>query len=404
MGILKDKVIVLMLLIGIIVRFILTPLMGYKFDVDTWFAWAIRLNEVGFANFYSDQMWTNYTPGFLYILGFLGFIKNLFSIDNSFYFFLKLPSILAEILLAAFAYQQISKKSLRWAKIAAILILFNPAFIFNSSIWGQIDGLLSLSFVFSVYFLEKKKIILSSIFLGLSFLIKPQAIALFPIFLLFLIKNFSIKNFLQLTLPALLTVFFLSFPFFINNPFGGIIRLFSRMASDYPHTSLFAYNFWGRIGFWIPDNQSWTNLTYQTWGQLLFLSYWITVGYFYFTKKLSFYNLAALAVLGFFFLPTRVHERYLLPAIIFLILTAAIKKSKLLVGLIVVLSILHFLNLYYVYIYYNFFYLKLPAVIYNPTLYHLLDTGGENLSLISTIIFILISITIIKNNAASKQT
>lgn len=383
---------------------LLISLPGFKIDVDAWFAWAIRLNQLGFSHFYSDQVWTNYTPGFLYILGFLGFIKNLFQISNlHFYIILKIPAIVAEVLIGVFIYKEIAKKSLFWGRIAAVIALFNPAFIFNSSVWGQIDGLLSLTLIASFYFLNKKKLILSAIFWGLGFLIKPQAIAVLPIFVLFLIKNLSIKNFLKITIPSLLTVFLISLPFFINQPFSGIPKLFSNMVSDYPQTSLFAYNFWGIIGFWIPDNQLWNNLSYQMWGYILLVSYWITISYFYLKKKLSLYVLAALATLAFFFLPTRVHERYLYPAIVFLVFSAALLKSRLVFLLTSLLSIVHFLNLYYVYIYYNQFYLKLPEVIYNPVVYNFLANNGKNLSIISNIIFILISASIIRYYVVSKK-
>lgn len=404
----------ILFLIGLAVRLLLINLPGFQIDVNAWFAWAIRLNQVGFTNFYSDQIWTNYTPGYLYILGILGFIKNLLHMsDSNFVLLLKFPSIGAEIILGLLVYRQVAKKSLVWATVAASFILFNPAFLFNSAVWGQIDGLLTLMLVISVYFLDQKKFILSSILLGLGFLIKPQAIALLPLFTLFFLKNKSIKNLLQLTLPFSLTVFLLSLPFFINQPFSGIPNLFFKMVSDYPYTSLFAYNFWGVIGFWIPDSQLWNGLTYQTWGYILLASYWTAIGYFYFSKensptvyfkkKLSVYTLATLATLGFFFLPTRVHERYLYPAIVFLILFAIIYKSRLLVALTGILSLLHLLNLYYVYVYYNEFYFKLPKILYNFLLYNFVSSSSKILSLVSVVIFILISIVILKYDFTSQK-
>lgn len=394
-----------LILTGLIIRLTLIPLPGFKIDVDTWAAWASRVYELGFSNFYSDKIWTNYTPGYLYILWFLAFIKNIFHIDNSFFYLvLKLPSIISEIILGMVIYQLLVKKSVVWARLAAITVLFNPAFIFNGAVWGQIDGLLSLLMMLSIYYLNQKKLIFSSIYFGLSFLIKPQAVALLPVFGLFLIKNLSTRNLVQLSLPSLMIIFLFSSPFFINQPILGLPQLFAKMVSDYSYTSLFAYNLWGIIGFWISDSQLWNGLSYQTWGYILFLSYWIIIGYFYFRKKLSVYGLATLATLGFFFLPTRVHERYLYLALLFLILTAAILKSRMLLILTAILSLIHFLNLYYVYVYYNEFYLKMPKILYNPTVYNLLDAYGKSLSLLSTAIFILVSIMIIKSNHEHKKT
>lgn len=393
-----------MLLFGLIFRLVFSILPGFKIDVDAWFAWAERLNQVGLPNFYSDQIWTNYAPGYLYLLYFLGWVKGLLNIsDAQFYLILKLPSIFAEVILGLFIYKLIKRKSFFWANIAATSVLLNPVFIFNSAIWGQIDGFFSLILFLTIYFLIEKKIILSSIFFGLAFLIKPQAIALLPAIILYLIKNFSIENIIRMLLPTVLTILIMSLPFFINQPFTGIIQLFSNMLSDYSYISLFAYNSWGAVGFWVPDNQSWNNLSYQNWGYILFGIYWAIITYFYFKKKLSLFSLAALATLSFYFLPTRIHERYLYPAIIFLIVYSFSIKSKLLITLTVILSVIHFLNLYYVYVYYNEFYLKLPKTLYFPFLYNFLDTNGKLLSIVSTTLFVLISIVIIKSQYANKK-
>lgn len=401
----KDKALMILLLLGLIIRLSLSLLPSFKFDMDAWFAWAIRLNQVGFSHFYSDSVWTNYTPGYLYVLGVLGFIKNLLHLnDFPFLLLLKLPAILSEITLGVFVYYLMLKRNYFWAIIAASLILFNPVFIFNSSIWGQIDGLLILMLILSIYFLDKKRIVYSSIFWGLAFLIKPQAIAILPIFILFFIRNLSIKNFLKISIPPVLTVFLLSLPFFPTQPFLGIPKLFSKMVSDYPYTSMYAYNFWGIVGFWIKDNVLWNNFSYKNWGYILIAGYWTAITYFYFKNKLSLYTAAAMANLAFFFLPTRAHERYLYPAIVFLIIAAAQLKSKLLLILTAILSIIHLLNLYQVYIYYNEIYLKLPKTLYIPFIYNLLDSSSKTLSVISLAIFIIISVTIIKINGLPKKT
>lgn len=403
MGILKDRFLIILIILGFLIRLILLPLPGFKIDTDAWFAWAIRLNQVGFARFYSDQIWTNYTPGYLYILKFLGFIKITFNLpDNLFYLILKLPSIIAEVILGIFLYQQLGKKASLWARISLVLVLLNPALIFNSAIWGQIDGLVSLLMLLSIYFMFQQKIISSSILLGLAFLIKPQTIGLLPVFILFLIKNFSLKNCLNIFIPVFTTIFVLSLPFFTTHPFG-ITQLFSKMIGDYSYTSLFAYNFWGAIGFWINDNTYWNNLSYHWWGYMIYSVYWALITYLFLKQKLSIYSLATFAMLSFFFLPTRVHERYLYPGIIFLIILVGIYRSKVLLVLTNLFSLVHFLNLYYVYVYYNEFYSKLPKVLYNPFLYNLLDNKGKILSLISTIIFAVVTLVVIKISYVSKK-
>ncbi|MDP2671948.1 MAG: hypothetical protein Q8O68_00370 [Candidatus Daviesbacteria bacterium] len=399
-----DFTLISFILLGFLIRLSLIFLPGFKIDVDTWFGWAIRLNQVGFVNFYSDQIWTNYTPGYLYILYALGWIKNLLSLDNqSFYLILKLPAILAEVFLGFIIYKLIAKKSLFWAKIALGLLILNPAVIFNSSVWGQIEGLLTLSLIISVIFLYQQKLILSSIFFAISLLIKPQAVLLIPVFIFYFFSNFSLRNILKFMAVSIATIFIFSFPFFVNNPLFGPINLFSKMISDYSYTSAFAYNLWGVIGFWITDSQEFINVTYRNLGFILVLIYWIIIGYFYYRKKISFFILATLAALSFYFLPTRVHDRYLYPALIFLIISVTLFRSYLLLGLSIILSLVHFLNLYYVYVYYNEFYLNLPKILYNPYLFGILDTNARIFSLISVIIFFSVTTIIIKSDVKSKK-
>lgn len=399
-----NRMILFIILLGLAVRLLLISLPGFKIDVNDWYAWSLRLNEVGYGQFYSSQVFSDYTPGYMYVLSFLGFLKNLLQINTqTFLLLLKLPAIFAEIILGVLIYKEVKNSvPIFYAQLAACLIFLNPALIFNSSVWGQIDGVLTLALFLTIYYLKNKKIILSSVLLGISLLIKPQTIAILPIFLLFTVSNFSIKNITKIALPSLFIIFIFSLPFF-TNPLTELLNLVVNTASQYPYTALFAYNFWGIVGFWIPDSQIWNSLSYQTWGYILLASYWIMIGYFYLKKKLSLYALATLATLGFFFLPTRVHERYLYPAIVFLVLLIAYHKSRLLLVLTATLSMLHLLNLYYVYIYYNEFYLKLPKILYNPLIYNFLDINSKGLSLFSTIIFILISAIIIKYHAVSKE-
>ncbi|MBI2337804.1 glycosyltransferase family 39 protein [Candidatus Daviesbacteria bacterium] len=387
--------------LGLIIRLLLSFLPGFKIDMGDWFAWSIRLSNFNFSQFYSKDVFTDYTPGYLYILSILGFLKNHLQIpDNQFYLLLKLPAIIAELILGLLIYKEARKfVSEKLAFLAFCLVLFQPALIFNSSIWGQVDSVLTLFMLIAVIALIRNNLILSSISFGISLLVKPQAIALIPLFAIFLVNHFKLSNLIKLLLPALSAIFILTFPFFSDQTLINLSKHILNTANEYSYTSINAYNLWGTVGFWIPDVTVWNSISYQNWGYILLTSYWIVITYLYFRKRLSIYAVAALATLGFFFLPTRVHERYLYPALVFLVLLTATYRSKLLLALTGLLSILHFLNLYYVYVYYNEFYFQLPKVLYNPIIYNFLEASSKNLSLLSTIIFISITIGIIKYHA-----
>lgn len=394
----KNLVLYYLLLSGLLIRLIFANFPGFHVDTDTFFAWSLRVVDVGFANFYSPNVWTNYTPGMIYVFYFLGMIKNIFPLNgDQFYLLLKIPSIIADLVLSYFVYKQLLKtNSKKIAFYGLAFCLFNPVLIFNSAIWGAFDGLMTLFLFLTIYYLDQKKLITSSVYFGISILLKPQAIAIAPVIALFLLKNFSVKNLLKLSLPALITVITLSVPFFPNDPVAGFFKLFIQMAQDYKGNSLFAYNSWGIFGFWIDDETTLGLLSYRVWGLLLLSLFWIYFYLLFFKKKFDAVTLSTLAFLAFFFLPTRVHERYLFSAIPFLILTALRFKSKILIISTILLSILHVFNLYYVYIYYNEFYLKLPRVLYLAGFYESLESGAKLYSFISTLLFVLITIIITK--------
>lgn len=392
------------LISGLLIRLIFATFPGFKIDVDSWFAWSLKLQEVGLLNFYQPDYFADYPPGLLYLLYLLGNIKIFFNISSDFfYLLLKLFPILAEVSLAYLAYMIIAIGSKKWALAALIGILYNPGLIFNSSIWGQGDAILAFLMLASIVFLVKEKYFLSSITIGLSFLAKPQTIALFPLFLLFLIKKRSLKVFFKLSIPGFLIAFLLQLPFFLSNPFLGLPQLLVNTANQYPHSSLFAYNLWGIIGFWINDSTRFSFFSYQQISAFIFFIYWMLLGIIFLrNEKPNLFLFSSLALLGFFFLPTRVHERYLYPAIPFLFITAAQLKSKILYVLTAILSLFYLTNLYFVYVYYNEFYLKLPKVLYIPGFYEFLETQGKIISIISTLLFLVITITISKKVISDK--
>ncbi len=390
MKILTDRTFLILFIVGCTIRFSLSFIPGQVFDIDYWIQWSQKIAEVGPANFYGSSARTDYMPGYLYILWLLGFIKNLFSLDQQFFLILlKMPGILAELFLSVIIYILFKPFSPKLRNLAAGAILLNPALIFNSAVWGQIDSLLTLFMLLTVVFLYQQKLVFSSIFFSLSFLIKPQTLSLIFLPLVILCKKFSFLNFIKLIFPAFITIYLISLPFFPNQTFLNLFNLFSSTANQYSYNSLSAFNFWGIFGFWKEDNQIFLNFSIKNWGILMYLVYSLIILYYYYKKRFSLFTVASLATLGFYFLPTRVHERYLYPAIIFLIISSTQAKSSKLFLLTAFLSIIHFLNLLYVYTMYNNNFFAL--------IYHFLEKNTTLISIVSCGLFIIISSLLIKN-------
>lgn len=352
-----------------LLRFILSFLPGFRVDISTWHGWADRLVNLGFAKFYHPQVWTHYTPGYFYILWLLGIIKKSFNLINQGFLLqlFKFPNNLADILTAILIYKITIKKSPRWALWGLIFYLFNPALIFNSSIWGQADSFLSLLMLTSFYLLlEKKKILFSSLVFSFAFLIKPQAIFILPIIIVLLIKKHKLNGVFNFVFIFLLTSLLLASPFFPANPIFGLPNLIVQMGKDYPYTTLGAFNFWRLFGNWQKDNAFFLGLSKYYWGLLTYVLLEAVILFFiYFRKKEKkevYYLAGALSLFNFFLFPTRVHERYLLPSFPFLLTTGIFFKSLFLILIFLVLSIFHFVNLFYVYNYYYPDFVKVPVL------------------------------------------
>lgn len=356
-----------LLVFTITIRIILLILPSFKIDMTDWQAWTNRIMELGPINFYSPDYFADYFPGYLYMLWGIGTVykliyptANFFS--ENFAITLKLITTLFDIATAFIIFRIVSnyqKKS--WGSLASILYLANPALIFNSSVWGQVDGILTFFLCLSTYCLiEIKKPFKWGVTAALSILIKPQALAILPVSFFYLIKNFKTKNMLLSCLILGGMVILLSLPFFLNDPFFGLLKLFGKTAAGYPYTSLYAFNFWAVVGWWQPDSIKRFSLSYQSWGMILY-SLFLLIAIFPIIKKKhlkngSMYLITALSLLIFFLFPTRVHERYLFPFFAFLLLAVFILKSLKLFFVYLFLSLIHLINLWYVYFYYNSIY------------------------------------------------
>src|SRR3990167_3062473 len=144
-----------------------------------------------------------------------------------------------------------------WQAWAARLVDVGPLKFYTSNffadylpfyylfVWGQIDAIPTFLLTFSLYQLEEKKNIVRSLSASvLSFLIKPLNIALFPLMLFRIIKNFSAQKILKASGISLLMFFIVTIPFFPNNPIFGPFEHLLKSLNVYPYTSINAYNFW----------------------------------------------------------------------------------------------------------------------------------------------------------------
>lgn len=334
-------------------RIVLSQFGTLELDFNTFRAWSNQLVSNGFGSFYNS--WSDYLPGYLYVLWLLGKISSaLPSLPQVLLY--KLPAILADIGTGIFIFYAVRHFREKWALPAAAIYLFNPAVLANSTLWGQVDSLTALASVTSIFFVRKNPMA-SALALGIGTLIKPQAAFIAPIIGILWLKNFGFrKTFMFFALCFV--IFLLGFvPFAGNNSFLPFVseRILTT-ANQYPYTSVNAFNFWAILpGMWKPDSGG-----LQLVGVLLatiFLSI-ITLVYYLRMKNKSVKNegfavflLSSLYLLISFLFLTRMHERHLLPVLAPLVVAAA--RFPILWTSYAILSITYLVNMYYSFVWIN---------------------------------------------------
>lgn len=366
MGILKSKfnINLLIIIFVILLRLALSLLPSFEYDESAYRVWSARLVEKGPSQFYSAQFFTNNPLGGLYTFWFMGVLKSIFLPNLSYYskgfdLLLKFPANIADIASGFIIYLLVKKKLSRsWAIAGFLMYVINPAIIFNSAVWGQYDGLSTLFLLIAAYVVATKKAPeLSALAFATAWTIKPQAIFFAPVLMLFILITQKPLKWVTSTVAALLTLIILYLPFFPNNPISGIIYVNKNSTTLFDCTTCFAFNFWGIFGNWSSDLKLFLRIPLLYWGIFLSAS---TLLILFFSKPFLikfkppyFYFTAALVIFTFFTLLTRMHERYLFPFFAFFLLAAILLRSRFLIVFYFIMSILHTLNLYIPYTYYN---------------------------------------------------
>lgn len=311
-----DFSIVTVLFSALIFRLFLANFGTLQLDQGTFIAWATSLASGGFRNFYNG--WSDYFPGYLYILWILGKLNLIFSSLQTILF--KFPAIIADIATGYLIYRIVKEtKGISWGLLGAILYLFNPAIFANSTLWGQVDSLTALFSLLAVY-LVPSAYYLSAVSLAVGTLIKPQAAFILPAILYLMFKN-------KIGLKKFLAFGFLSFGIFtlgflpVNNRtnlLDFIIERFSVSSGQYPYGSVNAFSFWGLFGFWKPDEITvWVGLAIS-----IILIALFTLIILKKQIKNGEYLISSLSLLITFLFMTRMHERHLLPVLAPLLIVA----------------------------------------------------------------------------------
>ncbi len=292
------------------------------------------------------------------------------------YVLIKLPTVVADmatgvvIYLAAAEIDKRRGKTSRLPLLAAGLWLLNPAVIYVSSIWGQFEAIQALWMMAALLAAAKKRWGWSGVFMGLALLTKTQAITIAP--LLALLAWWSGWRALLRWGGAVVAMMAAGLlPLVIGGARQPMINLYLDAVGYFPAMSMNAYNPWfiahirtrELLGYWVEDSTALLGpITIRHVGMALVIAYGLLVVFVLYRRwrapasqpaaaadaiqQIGTFFAAGLLIFGFFMLATEMHERYILPALAPLALTAALLRPARLP--FVLLSATAFLNLIHV--------------------------------------------------------
>jgi len=341
------------------VRILLFPVQGYKIDLSTFSAWFNTAAEYGPRVFYDAAGFCDYPPLNVYIFWIFGTLAKWLSLFGTRYivYAVKLPSNLFDVATAFLIFTFLrGRLGFKSSLVAASFYAFNPATIFNTSVWGQFDAVYTFFLILSLTSILYSKPKLSVMAFTLGVLSKPQSIALAPLIAYLIAKRHGWRGLVTSAIISAATILIAIIPFKWSNPVDFLAEIYLEGYGGYPYTSVNAFNVWAFTGFWKSDG-----------GTFMFLDPF-TIGWAMFGALTAFtlYHLherlddsegvpvlfsAFVLLFGFFMLPTRIHERYLFPAIsVLTLMMPFLKEARPIYGVLTFTClsnqayVLHFLN------------------------------------------------------------
>lgn len=349
---------------------------GYPYDINCFFAWALRMAETGPAGFYAEGYFCDYPPGYLFVLWLVGLGMRLFKLN-----YLQAAARLVLVLVPALAdcgialvlyrvaQQRLDERlALRFAAAAA----FCPVLLFDTGVWKQIDGVFALLVLLCFVLLEQGRMLPAAALYGLALVVKPQALLAGPVLALCFVRPLlaardararlrAVKDGVLGVVCALAPPVLCGLPFWgVGGLWAGLTEKYLTTAGSYPYATINGFNLMAALGAnWKPQTDPFRLFgllplcTWQQLGTVLLaaLTAFTVVLAVRVEKKGRFSPLllAAVYTVGVFTFSHRMHERYLIFGAVLLCAAAARFGSQKLFLLAGGLSLTSLFNLAVVY-------------------------------------------------------
>ena len=371
--------------VGLLLRLILCALYrGHDSDMGCFIGWGQDIARNGTQQFYwaAGHDWYDYPPGYMLFLGGYSAVLNLFRVDTGTVlgiFLYMLPAIAADLflslLLMSFARKQRINNA--GALILGGLVFLNPALLFLTGAWGQIDSILTLWLVVSFLLLldpkpgtvDRNRVLSGAVF-GLAVMTKWQALMFGPVYAmahLFLVRwgekeaGKDLRDTVLSALAAFAVILLISLPFKGDQGLFWFVDRFMTASAHYDYATVEAYNYfafcganWKRAGEYILPNV----LTFKQFGTVAILLA-ILCGFLTILRRRQaqkrldstlsedkgFLFLAASLTMALIFtFGHYMHERYVVPILVMLLFAYAFYKDRRLLLIALLFTVTTFLN------------------------------------------------------------
>lgn len=349
----------LMLLIAFIARFIISGMVrGYYTDINCFMSWSERMFSRGFGNFYSSDYFCDYPPLYMAMLAIPAALRHLLGIafnSQAHVMLIKLMPMAFDMLIAALVYAVARRRvSSRAAMLLGVVCAFNPAALVDSAAWGQIDSVFTFFIVLAAVCLIDRRYALALPTIAVAMLIKPQALLFAPLGLFAIIWDLAsspetrkkIRSLIIGLGVSLLLLLLAAIIFHENgtNPILWLKDLFFGTMNGYRRMTVNAFGLYEMLGM------NWDSLDEHS---IISVAAWIlfAVSYLYSfalyaraRRPSALYISASVLIMCVCAFGPMIHERYVYPAIVLLLLAYAAEKDRRLLISLAVLTVTLFMN------------------------------------------------------------
>jgi hypothetical protein len=381
---------VAILIAGALLRIVLMPLHGFRGDLEMFRVWSSTLKESGIAAVYrkgaaGEIMPCNYPPLYLYCLAGVAWTGQRVGLLEDFdlspepmprtvmgpsvLFALKTPALFIDLFTMWMLYRFWRTRRREGAGLLAMAAYaFCPPSVFDSACWGQTDTILAALLAGVTATAIRRNGLACGGLIAASMLFKPQGVLSIPIWIgivlaggIQVVRSYDSLRFIGGTaISALLVSAAVVFPVWKGGELDQLAKVYTESIGKHTAVTVQAFNAWyvwsGKSVY--RDHQRRTNdltkafglISYRAIGMAAFAAFCVAAWGAAARGRAAPEELPALGfsvVWAFFICNTQMHERYGVPAMVFLVF--CIPLSWRFVVMYGLLSMTNLWNLFVVY-------------------------------------------------------